>query len=363
MRTILVFSSLIITMLIAGGCQRNAYVTPERRDIVDAVFASGKLVMSDRYLVTSQSEGYLENSYVKEGDRVQAGEELFRIFDETQRAQLEDALAVYNYAEENSRPGSPVLQKLNTQHAQLTVQVANDSLNYSRYATLVKTHAVSQVEYDRAKLAYDNSRKELVILEQTITDTKRGLELDLVKARAALVAQQNSSAYFVIRSRTEGLVLQKMKEEGELVRRGETIAEIGAGDFEALLFVSEEDINRIALHQKVYVELNTEKSHSYEAEITRIYPAFNTQEQSFLAEAKFLEPVKNLRSGTQLQANIVVAERGNALVIPSTALLPGNRVKLAGSMATREVEPGIVSGDWVEIRSGLKESDSVHVSR
>jgi len=363
MKTRTIFYILIISTLIFTSCKRSLYVTPERKDIVDAVFASGKLVMSERYLVTSMTEGYLDKSFVEAGDSVKEGGALFSIYDETQRAQLEDAMAVYAYALENSKSDAPVLQKLEAQRSQYLGQLANDSLTFKRYANLVRSHAVSQAEYDRAKLAYENSRKQLEALEQSITDTKRGLELDLVKARAALVAQQNASSYYAIHSRTDGLVLQKMKEEGELVRRGETLAEIGSGEYLALLYIAEEDIRRIAEDQKVFIELNTDKNHSYPARITRIYPAFNNQEQSFLAEARFTEPIEGLHSGTQLQANIVVAERLDALVIPTMALMPGNKVRIAGSTTSHVVEPGLIAGDWVEIRSGLKEGESVHLTR
>jgi hypothetical protein len=142
-----------------------------------------------------------------------------------------------------------------------------------------------------------------------------------------------------------------------LVRRGETLAEIGSGHFIARLLVAEEDIVRIKPGQEVFIELNTQKNKSYKAGITKIYPAFDPKDQSFIAEAEFTEPVPEIKSGTQLQANIVIGEKQQALVIPSSYLLPDNYVIREGSDEKVQVITGIKTAEWVEILSGLSEKD------
>jgi multidrug efflux pump subunit AcrA (membrane-fusion protein) len=359
-----IFQMLMLALVLITGCSRDGRISPQRKDIVDAVFASGDLKMNDRYMVTSMTEGYLLKSFVDEGDTVFLGQELFHIRDDAPRAQLENAEAAYRYALRNVRPDSPVLQKLNQQLVQLENQLETDSLNFRRFRNLISSNAVSQADYDQAKLAYENTRAELKAQKNSIDDTQRNLNLDLINARANLVDRQDNSDYYTLTSKVDsGIVLQTMKEDGELVKKGETLAEIGAGEFIAMLDIAEEDINRVTLGQEVYIELNTQKDKSYKARITKLHPAFDQDEQSFIAEAVFTEPVPFLKSGAQLQANIVVQKKQNALVIPSSYLLPHDQVNVAGKNDPVKVETGMTTNEWVEIVKGVNEHDVLILPR
>ena len=346
----------LIGITVLTSCTRQEKTQPQHKDIVDAVFASGSIITDDQYSVTSQSEGYLINSFVKEGDTVKTGQLLFHIYDDAQKVQLESATANYQYALNNASSNSAILQQLNAQRIQLKNKLVNDSLNFVRYSNLVESSAVSKSDYDKAKLAFDNSRQEMLATDNLIRDTKKNLELELVKSKANLVSQQNTSSYFTLSSQVNGVILQIFKTNGELVKRGETLAEIGSGDFIIKLFVSEDDINRIQTGQEVYVELNTEKNKGYKATISKIYPSFDPKEQSFIAEARFIESVTNLKSGTQLQANIVIRQKKQALVIPTNYLLPGDYLITNNKKNKIKVQVGIKTTEWTEIISGLDEN-------
>lgn len=352
----------LIGIITLTGCSRPERVQPHRMDIVDAVFASGSIITDNQYSLTSQTEGYLINSFVKEGDTIKEGQTLFHIYDDAQKFQLESATANYHYALNNVSPNSAILQQLNAQRAQLKNKLTNDSLNFLRYNNLIKSNAVSQLDYERAKLAFDNSLQELQATEILISDTKKNLELELIKSKANLVSQQSTSSYFVLSSRVNGVVLQIFKTDGDLVKRGETVAEIGSGSFIIKLLISEDDINKIQAGQDVYIELNTEKSKGYKARISKIYPAFDTKEQSFIAEALFSEPISNLKSGTQLQANIVICQQKQVLVIPTNYILPGDYVIINNKKKKVKVRVGIKTTEWSEIISGLDEKTTIVLS-
>jgi hypothetical protein len=57
----------IVFILILFGCKQNNSITPERRNIVEAVFASGSAITKNHYIVTSQTEGYLEKYFSMNG--------------------------------------------------------------------------------------------------------------------------------------------------------------------------------------------------------------------------------------------------------------------------------------------------------
>lgn len=355
-------AGILIISVFLSACHQKEQTSPQRKDLVDAVFASGNVTMSNSYLVISQTEGYLQKVFVSEGDSVRQGQLLFRLLDETPKAQLESSETAYKKALSNLRENSPVLQKLYQQEIQLTNQMRTDSANFVRYKNLIVSNAVSKADYDRAKLAYENSQAEFWALQNTLTDTRRNLNLDLANAKANLASQQENNDNFAIASRENGIVLRCLKENGELVKRGETVAEIGAGDFIARLLVAEEDVNSIALGQVAYVELNTNKNHAVKATVSKIYPAFDTHDQSFIVEARFTEQVSFIKAGTQLQANIVVGEQKQALVIPAKYLLANDFV-LTESGEKKQVITGIKNADWVEITGGLSENEVIILPR
>jgi multidrug resistance efflux pump len=352
----------LVGVIILLGCGNQNKTTPQRKNIVDAVFASGNLVTENQYIVTSQSEGYLVSSYVSEGDSVTSGQMLFRIDDNAQKEQLENAEASYNYAKNNATENSPQLQQLNTQKAQIKNKLKNDSINFIRYQKLIQTNAVSKAEYEKAKLSYENAQQDLISIENQLIDVKSSLELEVVRNKANLASQQSNTSFYSLRSNSDGLVLQIQKKNGELVRRGEPLAEIGTGDYVAKLFIAEEDINTIYPGQKVFIELNTDKAKSYEAYISKVYPFFDTQEKSFIAEAKFKQPLQNLKSGVQLQANILLSEKEDALVIPSSYLLSDNYVMSANRKKVK-VSTGTKTTEWVEILDGIDDASVIKLPK
>jgi len=72
----------------------------------------------------------------------------------------------------------------------------------------------------------------------------------------------------------------------------------------------------------------------------------------------FDETIVNLKSGTQLQANIKINEKADALVIPAEYLLPGDFI-LDKNNGQVKVTVGIRNSDWVEILSGADDSTTI----
>jgi multidrug efflux pump subunit AcrA (membrane-fusion protein) len=348
----------ITLIFILSGCKQNNSTTPERKNIVEAVFASGNVITKNHYVVTSQTEGYLDKLLFNEGDSVKAGQALFLIENESQEEQLDNAQANYEYSKSNAKDSSPILEQLIAQKLQIKNKLETDSINFFRHQKLIETAAVSKLDYEKAKLAYENSKQDLISVENQIADRKNILRLEVIKNKANLASQQNTSSFYEITSKVDGVMLQINKTEGELIKRGEQVAEIGSGEFIAKLLIVEEDINKIKVGQDVFIELNTDKNKSYKAVLSEIYPFFDSQEQSFIAEAKFTEPVYKLISGTQLQANIKIKDKSNALVIPTEFLLPGDFI-LSKNKQKVKVAVGIRTSEWVEILSGIDEASTI----
>jgi len=113
----------------------------------------------------------------------------------------------------------------------------------------------------------------------------------------------------------------------------------------------------VQVGQKVSIVVNTNRNEVEGATVTKIYPAFDEQEQSFVCEAQF-DNAPKLYAYTRLQANIVVESKQDALAIPSEYLLEGD------SVMTEEGKPlairiGLRTDDWAEVLSGLNGTETL----
>lgn len=357
MERYIIYAVILIACTVVG-CKDDHTIRPIKRNIVDAVFASGNITTENQYVITSQADGYLVNAFFREGDSVKAGNILFGIEDKAQAELLQNAMANYDYAVSSAGNNSSALEPLLVQRNQIINKLGIDSLNFIRHQKLVQSGAVSRIDYERAELTFENAKQDLVSINNQISDTQKKLTLEVSKNRANLASQQNASSFYQIKSEVNGVIFQIHKKMGELVKRGEPFAEIGSGKYIAKLLIVEDDIDKLKIDQDVFIELNTQKNRSYKAKLTKIYPYFDIAEQSFIAEATFDDFTGVLISGTQLQANIKTMEKDNALVIPAEYLLPGDFI-LDKEKGEVKVSVGIRTPEWVEILSGADESTNI----
>lgn len=345
----------LISLFALTGCKHKNEIKPERKDIVDAVFGSGHLENAGQYTVMASTEGFLSKAYVAEGDTVKNDQVLFRLSNEVQATQVANARVNLDYAQANAAQGSPQIAQLKIQIAQARQKLTIDSANYARYSRLVTTKAVSASDYENARLNYQNSASSLGVLQKNLADLERNLRLNLANSSAQYRIQKENNAYYTLTSSGPGVVMNISKKEGDYVRKGDAIAMVGTGRLSIKLDIAEEDIPRIQTGQRALISMNSEKDRNYEAVITKIYPAFNTTEQSFIVEAAFKEQPAHPLNGTQLQANIIVGQKKNALVIPSYALVSDSYV-LVGKQK-KKVTTGIRTLEWTEITGGITEHE------
>jgi multidrug resistance efflux pump len=359
-----------------GACSDKTQISPERRDMVDAVFANGNIDTKDGYKVIANADGYLKMAYVTEGDSIRAGQPLFRLSGEIQQAQVLNAKDNYVYALTNKAPGSPQLEQLELQIRQAQEKYRVDSINFRRYERLLPSKAVARIDYDNARLNMQASQTSLDVLEKNKADLQKTLALNTDNAQAQLRIQKENDKYYLLSSQASGVVLSVSKRAGELVRKGDLLGSVSAGHTYIKLFIAEDDIDRVRVGQPVLVSLNTEKNKVYGAILTKVYPSFDSSDQSFIAEADFtgtlpegavsadsLSKPVGLKDGTQLQANIIINRKQNVLVIPTLYLEPGDKVMLAQGHREVPVKTGIRNLDYTEILEGLSAADQIIIPK
>ena len=351
------FATLTLVLLFLS-CGKNEEVKPLRQDIQELVFASGQLEWDDSYNVIAQTDGVLGKVVFEVGQPVTKGMIIASIDNKVNEVNAESAKEQLVISNQNVTANAPALLQLeqNIQFAQS--KYLQDKKQAERYERLQQNNIGSKVEYENAQLAAKNSLANLKALQKQYDVLKQQAQQQLIASRAQLKSNKVLQGYNSVVVAESGTVVKKFKNQGDYVKKGDIIATIGNQQkVEAVLNVDENSIGKVKLGQTVYVKLNTEKSKVYNGKVTEILSAFDVQSQSFICKVTFNEPLAQSLFGTQLEANILVAEKKNALLIPRNYMGFGNKVNVKGKEENVILKTGIISTDYVEVLDGLSETD------
>lgn len=358
MKVTSIVTAIVLPLLCLSACKQQQETSPVRKTLQQAVFASGHLEQEEEYVIAATADGTIKELNIHEGDNISAGQKLVCIKSEVQHTQLQEAQVVYEDARQNAAPGAPQLAQIRAQIGVAKAQRDQDQLNYERYTALRSRNSVSQLEYEKAALQYKTSQSNLLALEKNYSQVQDALRLNAARSLQQVRTQQSILNEYAIDADKAGVVLDVLKKKGELVRKGEVIARVGSGQHILKLFIAEDDITRLQPGQRAIVQMNNYPDTTFTAVLTKILPAFDQTEQSYVAEAVFTSPPALLLSGTQLQANIKQEGTRSVLVIPAAALIRGQFVQLKDG-TEKAIKTGQKLGDWVEVKSGLTGRDVI----
>jgi len=349
------------------ACNNNGkIVTPHVKPLIEAVYASGFVVARDEYQIFAQVDGYLQEKLVSDGDTVRKGDILFIVDSDQQTARFKIAQDNYALAKKTASENSSTLTELAAAVASVKSKLQFDSINYTRYVNLLKQNATTKVEYERFKLQYENTRHEYVLQQSRLRKVKDQLVTELRNAEGQLEIAASESGRYIVRSEVTGKIFRTTKEKGELIRRGELLAVAGRDeDFYLKLNIDELDIQRIEKNQKVKVKIDAYPEKIFTATIDKIYPMVNLQLQSLRVDATLDEPLPGGYSGLAVEANIIIREKQDALVIPKQALLEGDSVLIKVGDETKKIKitKGIETLDEVEVIDGITLKQQVIMSK
>lgn len=359
MKTGRILTITLIALSVSFCGKKSNEIKPERRDVTETVFASGTLEPDDKYNLTALTDGYILELKFDNGDTVKANQVLAVIDNKASSVNAESAASILNLVSINASVDGPTLKQAQQNTELLRQKSEQDSVQYSRYQKLYASNSVSKLELENIKLASQSSKTNYLNALQNYRLLKQQTEQQLLSQKSQKEVSSITSENNSVKAVVGGKVYRRMKEVGDYVRRGDVIAVIGnASTLYAKLSVDESNISKIRVGEEVVVQLNTNKEKNYKGVVSEIYPFFDEPTQSFYCKVKFEEEPGLKISGIQLQANIIVASKKQALVIPRLYLGYGNKVtdKEKGEVL---VKTGFVSNEWVEILEGVNESSTL----
>lgn len=352
-------SALFLLPLFFFACsQENKTIQPEKKSLVQSVYASATVVPKNSYSVNASVSGIVERMLVQVGDSIKVGDVIAKISDDVVRKNTENARLNLELVKDKYDSENGVLQQL-LQNIELTeLQLENDSINYFRQKKLWEQKIGSKLEFDTKKLQYELTQKKLSQLKSDYKLKKKELKTQYKVAANQWETNQINQSDFEVKSRLNGVVYELYKEDGEWVGMQEPIALVGSSDWFVLeLQIDERDIASIQIGQKVYLNLNAYPNDTFEGTISKIHPKMNPSTQTFLVEAEFKSFPENLYMGLSGEANIVLNIIEDTWVIPLEVIQNGNQIETAEGVV--ELELGKKNLTEVQVLSGVDEHTEI----
>lgn len=341
-----------LPLLYVACTESSNGIQPKVISLTESVYSSVIIEPDSFYRVYAAARGIVDEVMVEEGDLIGTGDPIARIVDDNSKLASDNAELEMNFAEQNYKGKSNLIDDLKNELSVAELNLRNDSINLERQRRLWSQKIGSKTDFEKRQLAYQTSLNKYNTLNRQLKRKQDELQIILQKSKNNYENRLNQQADFKVESRVNGKVYELLKEVGESVSEQEPIALIGSSNqFIVKMQVDEVDIVRIKEGQFIYVTLDAYKNQVFEAVVQQIIPQMKQETQTFWVKGTFIDPPEVLYSGLRGEANIVIAQKQNTLTIPLEYLINTNKVLTKEETLT--VTTGLRNLEQIEIVEGL----------
>jgi RND family efflux transporter MFP subunit len=211
----------------------------------------------------------------------------------------------------------------------------------------------------------DLATRQLVARSQLDQATARrdSARAALSAAEAALKQAGEQVDYTVVRAPYSGLVTERHVEMGETVAPGQPlISGLSLGQLRVEVQVPQADLAAIREHQAAVVRLADGRDIA--ARDVVVFPTANPQTHTFTVRLELPEMETGLQPGNTVKVRFKLGET-ERLLVPATALVRRSEIAAVyvvspeGRVGLRQIRPGEVFGDRVEVIAGLAPGEAV----
>ena len=222
--------------------------------------------------------------------------------------------------------------------------------------------------------------KDDIILGLSGDDLTESIQSASESLRSAEISMQNlqdAMNNYTITAPISGTIIEKDAKVGDAVKAGDTLCIVyDLSYLEMSINVDELQISSISVGQKVQITADAVPDKTYVGTVTRVSMkgASNGGTTTYPVTIR-IDDTDGLRPGMNANAEIVVAQADNALVVPNAAVVRGSYVlvtKDSPSAANADtameapegfvyvpVKTGVSDDDYTQIVSGIQEGDTI----
>ena len=282
--------------------------------VTDAIAATGEIEAMQSIELRPDVDGRITQIYVREGSAVARGAALFKIDDAELRAQLARWEAERDLAQQN----------------------------LTRTRGLLEQRASSQAELERAEATARSAEAQAQLLRVQVARTP-------VRAPFAGVAGARSvSIGDYVTTQTPLITLQTVNPQ------------------RAVFTVPERHAAALGRGQKVAFRVAALPGREFEGTVDFVDPVVQMPGRTIMVKAVVPNGTRELQSGMFIEARLATEVRPSAVVIPEDAVIPlqGQNfvwVVKDGKAGRRQVELGVRTTGFVEVRAGIEPGEQVVV--
>ena len=303
--------------------------TVKRETIEAGIAITGDLRPIETVGVRARIEGDLVGVFVREGQRVNAGQ----------------VLAQFESSEQETLNASA---QADVASAKTELETAQWNLDQSK--ELFKAGAIAE--------------RDLKISEQTVENAKARL----AAANARLRSTSNVSRDTRVVAPTNGVIEKKLVETGERVTRGQQLFTLVRNDaLELAAAVPARQANAVAVGQAVHFVAD---GREFDGRVARVSPTIDPASRSVTVYVQVPNYNGALKGGTFASGRVVQRTIGGALVVPTPALRQSQEngqtfvYRIANrSVDVAQIQLGVIDerAGKAEVLSGLNDGDRVIV--
>lgn len=297
-----------------GPPQRTVLVNAvimEPTTLRETISATGTLLPDESVVLTTETDGMVEDLHFSEGSLVQKGQRLLSLDNDDLVAQLEKV--------------------------QYQIDLAKDK--EFRQKQLLARGAISQEEYDRALT-----------------------ELRTLEADSSLLAVQLEKT--VLRAPFTGTIGLRQISIGAYITPNTAIANLVRTDPIKLEFsVPEKYVNRVSPGDSIRFRIESAAGY-YPAVIYAKEPRIEPTTRTFRLRARALNPDNKLTVGSFATIELALDQYENTLLVPAEAIVPelgAQKVYLikGGKATVKQVSTGLRTHESIQVLDGLAPGDTV----
>lgn len=289
---------------------------------------TGELHGARQATLAPETAGKVVSAPIERGQKVNVGDIILKLDDRTATHAVQEAEA-------------------GLADAKLKVEWARHE--FTRNESMVKSHAISALEFERLKMNRDTA------------------ETGLAAATARLEKARKVLDDMVLRAPFAGTVVERLTEVGEFVGNSAGIAKLVATDeLRLTLNVPENAVGRIHEGQSVSFTVPAHPGQTFTGKVKYIGPALRDAARDLIVEAMVPNADGRLKPGMFAEGRLVLKDEP-AVTVPANALrVEGATHKVLvvqkDRIEERFVEIGETRGTSVEIRRGVVKGESVVVT-
>lgn len=336
-------------------------VAVQRGFIANQLTVAGVFQPFQEIDVHGKVSGYIRHIYVDIGDRVHQGQTLAVLEVPELEAEVAGAKAGINQSEQN-------IDRLKNEVAREQASYAAVNANYTRLkqASDQQPGLVAAQELEDA-FAKEQTAAAQVEAARSAVSAAQG---QLGVSRAESLKVSSMEHYATITAPYDGVVTMRYADTGALIPAGtaeglnQAVVRLAQSNVLRLRMpVPERDVPMVHVGSMVTVKVQA-TGQQFSGTVVRFARDVSNSTRTMLTEVDVKNPDLTLTPGMYAEVNFDLQEKKDALLVPVSAILEGERpavllVDSRNRVERREIKLGITSSNSDEVVSGLAPGDKV----